>query len=133
MAVEQVAVSRIEVEDKPGALQEVLAGAAAAGASILHLAAFATGGGKGQAYFVADKPGSMKEYAGLKGVSLEEYTGFLLTGAEMVGAGAEVTGPLADAGVNLVLSTATVVGGEYFLLLVVKKSDAEAAAGALGA
>ncbi len=132
MTAQQVTIQKLEIEDKPGALQEVLSGVAAANANILHLAAFSLGGGKGETYFIPDKPEAIKEYAQSQGLALTEYAGFLLSGMDKIGAGAEVTKPLADAGVNVVLSTATVIGGEYYLLIVVKKEDAEAAVGALG-
>ena len=133
MAATRLTVRKLAIEDRPGALQEVLAAAAESGANILHLAAFSTGGGNGEVYFVTDTPEALGEYARSKGLALEEYAGFLLSGMDRIGVGAETTKPLADAGVNVVLSTATVSGGEFNLLIVVEMKDAEAAAEALGA
>ena len=133
MAVKRVAVSMIEIDDKPGSLQEVLAGASVSNTNILQMAGFSVGGGKGAAYLVPDRPGALKDYAMSKGLALKEYVGFLLDGADRIGLGADVTKRLADAGINMVLSTATVVGGEYYLLIAVEPADEDAAAAALGA
>lgn len=133
MAVKRVEVNMLEIEDRPGALQEVLAGASMSNTNILHLAGFSIGGGKGAAYLVPDRPGALKDYAMSKGLALKEYAGFLISGADKIGVGADVTGKVAEAGVNVALSTATVVGGEYYLLIAVEREDEEVAAGVLGA
>lgn len=133
MAVQRLTVNRIAIEDRPGALQEVLAAAADSNSNVLHLAAFSVGAGKGETYLVPDKPEELKEYAKSKGMELEEYAGFLISGTDRSGVGAEVTKPIADAGVNIVLSSANVVGVDYYLLIVVEQKDAETTARALGA
>ena len=132
MAVQRVMVNRIAIEDRPGALQEVLSTAADSNSNILHLAAFSVGAGKGEAYLVPDKTEALEKYAQLKGVELEEYAGFLVSGMDRSGVGAEVTKPIADAGISIVLSSANVVGGEYYLLIVVEQKDAESTAKAIG-
>jgi uncharacterized protein with ACT and thioredoxin-like domain len=133
MALQRLTVNRIAIEDRPGALQEVLSAAAESDSNILHLAAFSVGAGKGETYLVPDKPEALQKYAGSKGMELEEYTGFLLSGMDKSGVGAEVTKRIADAGVNIVLSSANVVGGDYYLLIVVEQKDADATAQALEA
>ena len=133
MAFQRMTVNRIAIEDSPGALQEVLAAAAESNSNILHLAAFSVGAGKGETYLVPDKTDALKEFAKSKGVELEEYAGFLLSGIDRSGVGAQVTKPIADAGVNIVLSSANVVGADYYLLIVVEQKDAEATAKALSA
>jgi hypothetical protein len=133
MAVKRMTVSMIEIEDRPGALQEVLAGAAVSETSIVQMAGFSVGGGKGAAFLVPDRPDALKDYAVSRGLAVKEYPGFLLNGADRIGLGSDVTRPLADAGINIVFSTATVVEGEYHLLIAVRPSDEDAAAEALGA
>jgi hypothetical protein len=132
MAVAQDTVYKLEIEDRPGALYEVLATTAEADSNVVFLTAFATGGGKGAAYVITDDPQVLKEFAEKRGLGLEEYHGFLMGGEDRVGVGADVTKPLADAGINVVLSAATVVAGTYQLLIMVNTVDAEAAAQALG-
>lgn len=131
MAAEQQTVYKIDIEDRPGALQEVLASTAEAGANVVFMAAFSTGGGKGAAYVITDNPLAVKEIAVSRGMAVEEFAGFLLGGADRVGLGAEVTKMVADAGVNVVLSAATVAGGEFQLLIMVDPGDADATARAL--
>ena len=132
MATSRETVYKIEIQDKPGALYEVLSSAAGAGANVSFLAAFSAGGGTGAAFMIADKPDALKELAQSEGLTIEEYTGFLLRGADRVGAGADLTRPLADGGINILLSAATIAGGEYQLLILVDPADADAASKALG-
>lgn len=132
MAIRRVTVNKISIEDRPGALHEVLSAAAKGGSNVLHLAALAVGEGKGQAYLISDKPGALDEFAKSRGLPLENFAGFLLDGANRVGLGADVTKPIADAGINVVLSTATVIGSDYYLLIVVDENDADSLLEALG-
>lgn len=126
-------VYRLDIEDRPGALHEVLKSTAEADSNVVFLAALATGGGSASAYLITDEPAVLKEFAQSRGLGLEEYEGFLMGGEDRVGVGEEVTGPLAEAGINVVLSAATVVAGTYQLLIMVEAGDADAAAEALGA
>ena len=133
MAAHGIDVFRVEIDDEPGALQGVLSGVSDAGLNIFHMAAFSCGGGKGMAYIVPDKPEGLEEFVASKGLTLEKCAGFLLSGVDKVGVGAAVTKPLSDAGVNLLVGSATVSQGEYYLLIVVSQEDAGKAAAALGA
>lgn len=132
MAVAQDTVLKLEIEDEPGALHEVLLTTAEADSNVVFLTAFATGGGKGAAYVITDDPDVLVEYAKSRDIGVEEYHGFLMGGEDRVGVGAEVTKPLSEAGINVVLSAATVVAGTYQLLIMVNTRDAETAAKALG-
>lgn len=132
MAAERVTVLRIEIEDRPGALHEMLAGTARADANVLNLAALSLGGGRGIAFCVTEKPDEVRGMAESRGASVDEYAGFLLGGRDRVGIGAEATKPVADAGINIVLATATVAGGEYYLLIAVGEKDAERVLEVLG-
>lgn len=131
MAEKLEAVYKVEIEDEPGALMEILSATAGSGVNIMYLAAFSKGGGKGEAYLVPNRSAVFEQLAENRGMDLSAYAGLLFSGADRVGIGAEVTKPIADAGVNIVLSTALVVQGEYFVLIVVDKEDAEAAAAAV--
>jgi hypothetical protein len=133
MAAQSIDVFRVEIDDKPGALQGLLSGVSDAGLNIFHMAAFSCGGGKGMAYFVPDKPEGLEEFASSRDLTLEKLAGFLLSGVDKVGVGAAVTKPLSEAGVNMLVGSATVSQGEYYLMIVVSQEDAEKAAAALGA
>ena len=132
MAIKRVTVFKTEIEDVPGSLLGLLPGVADVGVNLLNLAAFSAGGGKGAAYFLADKPEDVKKFADSQGIGIDEYAAFLLSGEAAVGTGAEIVSGIADAGINMVLATATVVEGQYYLLIAVSESDADATASALG-
>jgi hypothetical protein len=134
MAATQEKVYKIDIEDKPGALYELLAASAEAGVNISFLAAFSAGGGKGAAFIIAEKPEAIMYALKLKKKepAVEEYTGFLLRGDDRIGAGANLTKPLADGGINILLSAATIAAGEYQLLILVDPADAAEAAKLLG-
>lgn len=133
MGVQKKTVQKIAIEDRPGALQELLSSIGDSGANVVFMIALSAGAGKGAAYVIADKPEALKDAVKSTELAVEELTGFLLSGADKVGLGAEVTTPLSDAGINIVLSAATVAAGEYQLLILVDPEYIEAAANALGA
>jgi hypothetical protein len=133
MGVQKQTVQKIAIEDRPGALQELLSSIGDSGANVVFMIALSAGAGKGAAYVIADKPEALKDAVKSTELAVEELTGFLLSGADKVGLGAEVTTPLSDAGINIVLSAATVAAGEYQLLILVDPEYIEAAANALGA
>lgn len=128
MALQRATVFKVEIEDVPGALLGLMPGLAEKGVNLLNLGAFSAGGGKGAAYCIADKPDELKIFADENGIVTEELAGFLLDGLDEVGAGATIFKRVADAGVNMVLATATVVEGKYYLLIAVNEADAAAAA-----
>lgn len=133
MGVQKQTVQKIAIEDRPGALQELLSSIGDSGANVVFMIALSAGAGKGAAYVIADKPEALKDAVKSTELAVEELTGFLLSGADKVGLGAEVTTPLSDAGINIVLSAATVAAGEYQLLILVDPEYIEAAANALDA
>jgi hypothetical protein len=133
MAVKKVAVHCVEVEDKPGGLQRLLAQAASANVDFQCFAAFSAGGGKGQIYLSAKDEGAFKAYAEKTGIEATAAASFIISSDDKVGAAAEALKGLADAGINGVAGAAMVCDGSYHMLVVVNASDGEAAAKALGA
>ncbi len=131
MAATRIDVYRLDIEDRPGSLQEMLAGVSEAELNIVHLAAFSCGEGKGHAYFVPEQPWALDDYARANGLELVRCAGFIFTGSDRIGLGAELVKPLSEAGVNVLVGTATVAEGLYYLLLIVSEEDAEAAERAL--
>ncbi|MBN1289568.1 MAG: hypothetical protein JXA49_08035 [Actinobacteria bacterium] len=131
MAVQRVTVLKAEIEDAPGALSGLLPEIAGMSVNLLNLAAFSAGGGKGAVFCIPDKPGEVKSFARANGISIDEFAGFLLSGQDEIGAGARIAARIADAGINMVLATATVVEGNYHLLIAVAEEDADATAVAL--
>ena len=133
MAVKKIVVHCVEVEDKPGGLQSLLAQAASANVDFQCFAAFSAGGGKGQIYLSAKDEGALKACTEKAGIETTTAAGFIISGDDKVGAVAEALKGLADAGINGVAGAAMVCDGSYHMLVVVNAADGEAAAKALGA
>ncbi len=133
MAVKKIVVHCVEVEDKPGGLQSLLAQAASANVDFQCFAAFSAGGGKGQIYLSTKDEGALKACAEKTGIETTLAAGFIISGDDKVGAAAEALKGLADAGINGVAGAAMVCDGSYHMLVVVNAADGEAAAKALGA
>ncbi len=133
MAVKRISIHAVEIEDKPGSLQKLLARAAADGVDLNGLSVCTCGGGSAMAYLSAKNPEALKACAIKAGIEVKELAGFMLTGDDMPGAAAEALKPLADAGVNGVAASAMVCNGGYGMIIIVNVSDADAAAEALGA
>jgi len=133
MAVKKIVVHCVEVEDKPGGLQSLLAQAASANVDFQCFAAFSAGGGKGQIYLSTKDEGALKACAEKAGIETTAAAGFIISGDDKVGAAAEALKGLADAGINGVAGAAMVCDGNYRMLVVVNAADGEAAAKALGA
>jgi len=133
MAVKKIVVHCVEVEDKPGGLQSLLAQAASANVDFQCFAAFSAGGGKGQIYLSTKDEGALKACAEKTGIETTAAAGFIISGDDKVGAVAEALKGLADAGINGVAGAAMVCDGSYRILVVVNAADGEAAAKALGA
>ena len=133
MAVKRITVHCTEVEDKPGALQELLAEAAAAKVDLMCFAAFSAGSGRGRVYLSAKKPQALAECVQNAGIETSAAAGFLISGDDKVGAAAEALKSLADANINGIAGAAMVCDRRYQMLLVVEAGDADAAARALGA
>lgn len=129
MAAKRIAVHCLEIEDKPGSLQELLTQAASANVDLMCFAAFSAGDGRGRVYVGAKDAGAFKAL----GIEATVAAGFIVGGADEVGAAAEALKGLADAGINGVAGTAMVCDGQYRMLVVVDAADGDAAEKALGA
>jgi len=133
MSVDSVAVLGVELEDRPGALEEFLA-TDNERAYMQDIVAFASGGGKGATFCIPADMEGLKAYADSIPLASREYAGFIISEDRTeLGAWAGATKPLADAGVNMVLCAALVLEGSYKMLVVVEQADAQAAVRALGA
>jgi len=129
----RIRVHCLEIEDKPGSLQKLLAQAASANVDLLCFAAFSAGGGRGQLYVSVKDPQTLEAYAQAVGIEAPAATGFIIGGEDKVGAAAESLKGLADAGINGVAGAAMVCDGQYHMLIVVDAADGDAAEAALGA
>jgi len=133
MAVKRISVHCVEIEDKPGSLQELLSQAASENVDFQCFTAFSTGERKGQVCLGAKDPSAIAACASKAGIEAAEAVGFIISGDDKVGAAAEALKGLADAGINGCTGAAMVYGGQYQMLVVVAASDGDAAAQALEA
>ncbi len=134
MAVKQITVHCVEVEDKPGGLHALLDRAAQENVDFQCFVAFSTGQEKGKVYLSAKDPTTCQSCAEKAGITATEAAGFIISNDDKVGAAAENLKPLADAGISGIVGSAMVCcDGQYQLLIVVSAADGAAAAKALGA
>jgi hypothetical protein len=133
MSAKRITVHAIQLEDKPGSLQKLLAKAAAAGVDLNCLSVCACGRGKAVAYLSAKKPDALAAYAKKAKIKATEMAGFMLRGDDRTGAAADALKPLASARINGVAAAATVCDGGYVMIIIVNGRDADRAAKALGA
>jgi hypothetical protein len=133
MAVKRITVHCVEIEDKPGSLHKLLAGAASAGVDFIGFIACSSGGGRGCVCLSAKDPAALASCAQQAGIEAKEAAGFVISGADKVGIAAEDMKPLADAGINGVAGAAMVSDGQYQMMIIVDAADGDAAAQALGA
>ena len=133
MAVKRIAVHCVEIEDKPGSLQNLLAKAASANVDFLGFVALSAGGGRGCVCLSAKDPQTLEACAREAGIEATVAAGFIVSDADKVGAAAETLKGLAEAGINGVAGAAIVSDGQYQMLIVVDAADGDAAERALGA
>lgn len=133
MAVQRISVVSVEIEDKPGSLQMLLAKIASAKVDLLCFAAYSAGGGRGRVYLSGKDPKALESCAQAAGIKTSSAAGFIIGGGDEVGAAGRVLKGLADAGVNGIAGAAMVCDGQYHMLLIVEVADGDAAEKALGA
>ncbi len=133
MAIKRIIVHCLEIEDKPGSLQQLLAKAASANVDLLCFAAFSAGGGIGRLYLSAKDPKALESCAQSAGIKTSAAAGFIIGGEDKVGAAGQALKGLADAGINGAAGAAMVCDGQYHMLIVVAAADGDAAENALKA
>jgi hypothetical protein len=125
----------VTVPDTPGEGQRVLSALRDSGVNLHAFLGFPLGGGQAQIDLVPEEPDSLREAADRSGIALSEAKrAFLIQGDDRVGAVAETTAKLAEAGINLTAAAATAAGsGRYGMIAWVAPADYERAAEVLGA
>ncbi len=133
MAVKRITIRSVEIEDKPGTLQGLLAKISSANVDLLCLAAFSADGGRGKVYLSAKDPEAFAAFARGAGIETNAAAGFVISGGDKAGAAAEALKALAQADINGVAGAAMVCDGEYRMLVVVDAADGDGAGEVLGA
>ena len=131
MAVKQIIVNSVDIEDKPGNLQKFLSKAASANVDLLCLAAFSVGRGKGRIYLSTKDKRAFEEFAKRSKIKTKTAAGFIISGNDEVGAAAKAMQTMAKAKINGLAGTAIAYDGQYHMLIVVDTKDADAAEKAL--
>jgi hypothetical protein len=123
------------VEDAPGAVQNVLTTLKDNGVNLLAFLGFPAGDGRSQIDLVPEDPEELRAAAGQTGLQLSEARrALMIEGDDRVGAVAEITSKLADAGVNITATAAVGAGpGRFGMIVWVRPVDYDQAAKALGA
>lgn len=133
--VQRVEYYYVTVPDTPGEGQRILSAVKESGVNLLAFLGFPTGGGESQIDLVPEDPAALRGATEQAGITLsEEKRAFLIQGDDRVGAVADATAKLAEAGINLTAAAATAAGGgRYGMIVWVAPADYERAAAALGA
>ena len=134
-SVRSVDYHYVTVQDSPGEAQGVLSALRERGVNLVAFLGFPAGEGRAQLDLVPEDAAALRAAAQEAGVTLSEAKqAFLIQGDDRVGAVAETTGKLADAGINITAATAVSAGsGSFGMVLWVAPGDHERAAAALGA
>jgi hypothetical protein len=130
MSVTRVWVHRIEIQNEPGSLRSLLLQLAESGVDLLCVDA-CTCCGKCSVNICGKDPRELKAAVDKAGIGFTEMAGFLISGDDKVGAGAQALKNLADAGINGIAGSAMVFDGHFKMLIIVDDADGDAAEKAL--
>ena len=117
MAVKQITVHCVEIDDKPGSLQKLLSQAAAENIDFHCFIATSARGGRGYVCLSTKDHEGLEAWAKKAGIETTARAGFIVSGEDKVGAAAEGLKGLADAGINGIVGAATVCDGQYCLAI----------------
>ncbi len=131
--VKRVDYFHTEIRDQPGEGFRVLSNLKEHGATLLSCTAFPTRWGKAKFTMVPADSEAFQRAARTAGLTLSaKKHAFFIQGHDRSGAMAEHLKRLADAGISVTASNATVVeGGNFGMIIWVKPRDVDAAAKAL--
>jgi hypothetical protein len=123
------------VPDKPGEGARILSALHQAGINLIGFSGFPAGARKAQLDFLPENSAAFAKAARSAGLKLsKKKAGLLIQGEDQPGAGAEIFGKLAAAGVNVTSLQAVSAGaGRFGGMLWVKAADMRKAVKALGA
>jgi hypothetical protein len=126
LTVRKVKVRKVaDLPDRPGAVAEQLATAAANGVGLAALVAYVmTPGESGQGWLVLEDEESHGELADMVGCHVvSDLPAVLVTGENLIGAGAQVAKKLASAGLNARFMQAMGVGPSFAMLVGFRTQD----------
>lgn len=129
---QRVTYFKINLEDRAGSLLSIAQDLKAKKIGLVGLGAQDVQSGVAEMYLIARNPDKLRNAWNASGMNFEEGTGFFVKGADTTGVLVATLDALAKAGVNIVMSEAMGVGGNYGLFIRVAPADVERTAKALG-
>ena len=130
---QRVTYFKISLEDKPGSLLAVARDLKAKNVGLIGLRGLDIQAGRAEVTLIARNPDKLRNACKSSGMGFEEATGFFVKGADKTGALVKTLEQLAKAGVNILVSDAMAVSGNYGFFIQVAPADVEKTAAALGA
>ncbi len=121
-----------DLEDKPGALLNIMQDLKTRNIGLTWLWGFGTQEGKAKLYGFSEKVDQLRDAWKEAGLHAGEGAGFFVAGEDRTGALIDSLEILAKAGVNINSINAIAVGGRFGSFIWVDASDIEKAASALG-
>ena len=130
---QRVTYFKINLEDKAGSLLSIAQDLKSKKIGLVGLGGQDIQPGKAEIYLIARNPDKLRNAWKSSGMNFEEGTGFFVKGTDSTGVLVATLDALAKAGVNIVMSEAMGVGGNYGCFIRVAPDDVEKTAEALKA
>jgi hypothetical protein len=130
---QRVTYFKINLEDKAGSLLGIAQDLKSKKIGLVGLGGQEIQPGKAEIHLIARNPDKLRNAWKSSGMNFEEGTGFFVKGADRTGVLVATLDALAKAGVNIVMSEAMGVGGNYGCFIRVAPADVERTAQALKA
>ncbi len=127
MAVKQVVMCGVDIEDKPGSLHRFLSQCSLSGVDFLCFAAYSCGNNRGRVFVSVKDPKIFEAFAKEAKLKITPAAGFIISDRDRLGAAADVIKDLAENSIRGLAGTAVVYDGLYQMLVVVDAKDASLA------
>jgi hypothetical protein len=127
MGVRRIDVQCVEIEDKPGSLQRFLTQSSLSGVDFSYFAGYSCGNNHERVFVSAKDAGKFRAFAKEAELRFSDAVGFVVSGEDRLGAGAEALKALAEGDVHGIAGSGMVWDRMYQLVIVVSSEDAEKA------
>jgi hypothetical protein len=125
MAVKQVVMYGVDIEDKPGSLHRFLSQSSLSGVDFLCFSACSCGNNRGRVFVGPKNSNIFEKFAKEAELKTTLVAGFMISGKDRLGAAADIIKGLAENSIRGLAGTAIVCDGLYQMLVVVDAKDAE--------
>jgi len=130
---QRVTYFKISLQDRPGSLLGIAQDLKSRKIGLVALRGQDVQGGQAEVYLIAKSPDKLRDAWKSSALAFEEGTGFFVKGTDKTGVLVTTLDALAKAGVNIIMSDAMGVGGNYGFFIRVAPADVERTAQALKA